>query len=342
MPLPNGRSVRWLPAARSYPQANGLHGPGVNNLVYGRHMSAVWDPRVIGIDDLDEEDPDEQMGSKDKHWVRFDTDERPWLVKLARVDTHDGTVSGEDWAEWLAQFVGHALGVPVATVAPALYENQRAVLSRSVLRDEREYLIHGNEVLSAAIHQYDQRTRGENLDYTPESVRCSLADVAQPVECAMPETGMAFDAWAGFLLFDALVSGRDRHDENWAIVRRGTDRWLAPSFDHGNSLGFQERDARKQRMLDDESYMMRWLERGSNPYFHGNPKLTDVALHALDLAEPRSRKHWKERLESLDLSDVESAAYSIDHRVMSDVSRRFVIRLLETNQRRLLDGYGAV
>ncbi len=59
---------------------------------------------------------DEPMGSKEKWWVELPTyGERPWLLKLARLDERDGTVSGEDWAEWTV----HQLAEQPAFLRPA-------------------------------------------------------------------------------------------------------------------------------------------------------------------------------------------------------------------------------
>ena len=57
----------------------------------------------------------------------------------------------------------------------------------------------------------------------------------------MPTTFGAFDAFAGYLLFDALIAHGDRHDRNWAVIvpppgARETEA-LCPSFDHAASLG---------------------------------------------------------------------------------------------------------
>lgn len=300
-------------------------------------MSLTWDRLVLGVNDLDVDDPEEQMGSKEKNWVRVEGDDRRWLVKVARIDDHDGTVSGEDWAEWGVQHVAAALGVPAADVRPAVFDGHRATASRSLLHSESESLIHGNELLSAAFDGYNQAIRGENPGYTLTAIHTALEGLPGPRELESPMS--AFDAIAGYLLCDALVSGRDRHHENWGVVRRGEDRWLAPSFDHGNALGFQERDERRVRMLEDEEHLIRWLRRGTSQHFAGRPLLTDLAIQALAMASPTSRAHWWERLHTLDLNAVREIFALVPDEVMSDASRRFVFSLLDTNQRRLLDGY---
>ncbi len=300
-------------------------------------MSPTWDPVELNMSDLDIDDPEEQMGSKDKNWIRIARDDRRWLVKIARTDVRDGTVSGEDWAEWIVQHVAAQLGMPTAEVRPAIFDGNRATASRSMLHDESERLTHGNELLSARFEDYEQSIRGENPGSTLSAIEVALAGIPGPREFGEPFD--AYDTFAGYLLCDALVSGRDRHHENWGAIRRGGERWLAPSFDHGNALGFQERDDRRARMLADESHLSRWLGRGTSPHFVGRPLLTDVAMSALERASPEARVYWWERLDAFDLETAEAVIDLVPSDVMSDVSRRFVSSLLYTNRRRLLDGY---
>ncbi|WP_375386533.1 hypothetical protein [uncultured Microbacterium sp.] len=283
---------------------------------------------------------DEPMGSKEKWWVELPMfGDRQWLLKLARLDELDGTVSGEDWAEWTVHQLADQLGVPSATIRPALLEGRRAIVSRSVLRDSLEYLDHGNSVLSARFADYDQSVQGENQGYTVAAVQHALEEVGPPADIEWPGSFTAFDVWAGYLLMDAWVAGRDRHHENWAVILRGDERRLAPSFDHRNALGFQERDERRVRMLDDEPHLMRWVERGTSHHFAGKPKLTELAWSALGLASPTARRFWIERLDAISGDAVGSVVSQVPRAIMSEVTHTFVVRLLATNRRRLLDGY---
>ncbi|MCU1410595.1 MAG: hypothetical protein JWR04_1302 [Rhodoglobus sp.] len=286
-----------------------------------------------------EADVDEPMGSKEKWWVDLPWGDRRWLLKLARLDDRDGTVSGEDWAEWVVHHLSALIGVPTAAIRPAMLAERRGIVSESVLHDQLEYLDHGNSVLSARFPDYDQSVQGENPGYTPAAVRDALDNVAAPDEIDWPADFRAFDVWAGYLVMDAWVSGRDRHHENWATVLRGEELRLAPSFDHGNALGFQERDERRQRMLGDEAHLMRWLERGTSRHFVGQPGLVELANEALELASPTARDYWRSRLDSLDIADVQSVVDVPPTTIMSPVTRTFVVKMLETNRRRLLNGY---
>ena len=100
-------------------------------------MPDKWCPRTIL---LGSDESDEPMGSKEKWWTGLPDDDRRWLLKLSRVDRRDGTVSGEDWAEWLVSRLAGLIGIPAAQTLPATFEGRRGILSRSVLHDDAEYL----------------------------------------------------------------------------------------------------------------------------------------------------------------------------------------------------------
>lgn len=302
----------------------------------------IWEPVELDESNFVDDVAIEQMGTKEKYWVHIPDDDREWLVKLPQIDTRDGTVAGEDWAEWTVQHLAAVLGLPAAIVRPATFQGRCASVSRNMLADESERLIHGNELLSATFPDYDQSLPGENPGYTPEAVRTALESVGPPLEAPALADFTAYDVWAGYLLMDAWVAGQDRHHENWGLIQRGAaGRYLAPSFDHGNALGFQERDERRSRMLDDEAQFLRWINRGSSRYFAGKPTLVDLALGARHLAAPEAAAYWIARLEEAGDDPARSILAVIPEERMSEVTRMFVVRLLAANRRRLLDGYAS-
>ena len=55
-------------------------------------------------------------------------------------------------------------------------------------------------------------------------------------------------------MFDALIGNTDRHHENWGLIvgpgREGSEKRLAPTFDHASSLGRNESDQRMLRRMN--------------------------------------------------------------------------------------------
>lgn len=282
---------------------------------------------------LPDED-EEPLGSKEKFWVR-DASRVRWLFKFART-SEDGFVSGEDWAEIVASSVAALLGVPTASVRLGHCDGRRGTLSRSIVPDGWT-LVLGNELLSRNNSQYVGGQSTENPEYSVAAVHAELRRMPPPLGWVGPDDVDGFDVWAGYLLLDAWVAGSDRHDQNWGAVTDGSVVHLAPSFDHGNALGFQVRPATHEQMVQELERLHSWARRGQCRYFANRPSLLALARQALQLASPAARQFWVARLDAVTDSSIESALIRAPNALLSVSSRRFCQELLSYNRRRLLD-----
>lgn len=281
---------------------------------------------------------DEPLGTKQKFWVENPEDDRPWLFKFAR--ERDGDVRGEDWAEWVVHHISGLAGVPTAEIRPATCGGHRGIVSRSVVSAvNTERLVHGNSLLVEVDPGYEPDRMRSNPRYTVASVRSALSGVRPPIEFTAQESLDGFDVWTGYLVMDALVAARDRHHENWGIVSSKADRRLAPSYDHGNALGFQENDSHRLRLLADSAARDAWLRKGRSHHFAGKPSLVELAHEALLLASSAARCYWSEQLQSLSSADVTSIVECVPLEIMSDPARRFAVDIVSVNRERLLRDY---
>lgn len=297
---------------------------------YPPHRWCPVDPVIEGWETVGEE----PMGSKEKHWVR-DPCGQLWLLKFARQKA-DG-VRGEDWAECVVHALAGLIGVPTACVGPAVCNERRAVLSRAVqAADER--LEHGNELLGRRDSSYEKSEPRENIGYTVAAVQRALEGIAAP-NAATARWG-AFGVWSGYVLLDAWVAGRDRHHENWAVARGESHVRLAPSFDHGNALGFAEPEKRMPG-LDSPDRVRRWCEDGTSPHFAGQPSLVEIAREALHLGDPDAAVYWVSRLRDVRPDDVRAILVALPQSLVSEGRRRFIERILDTNRERILDAFSA-
>ncbi len=149
----------------------------------------------------------------------------------------------------------------------------------------------------------------------------------------------AFDRFCGYLVLDAVVANRDRHEENWGVLRDPAGRvTLAPAYDHGNSLGFNLQDDRRLMELDRDPELETWASRGMADRFEASRDVTLVAFahRALALGTPGVEAFWLERLAAVTNSELDAVVTATPE--MSEACRTFCLRLLTTNQRRLLDG----
>jgi len=277
---------------------------------------------------------EEPLGGKEKFWFTGPDGHR-YLFKYARCDDDGSNIRGEDWAEWAVAELAALVGVPTATTLPAYCNGRRGILSKSVVSGS-ERLVHGNELLARAIPGYDADTERHNPGYHVDAIQAALADVAAPKDCG-PSVQSAFDALAGYLMLDAWVAGRDRHHENWAVITDAGPPRLAPSYDHGNALGFQEPETKIGVLAVDDPRLCDWLQRGKSHHFAGKPTLIDVAVDALSRATPKARNYWLNRLSNVQVVDLRAILDDVPSSFMSDLGRKFRVRLLVHNRERILD-----
>lgn len=149
--------------------------------------------------------------------------------------------------------------------------------------------------------------------------------------------------FAGYLLLDAWVANRDRHDNNWAVLRpitrSGDPLLLCGSYDHGNSLGFNVADEARSRLLAERGGVAQWCGRGYADRFEqpgeGRLTLVDLGRQALAMCPAAAGEHWLRQLDHVDTDMVRDTLARVPR--MSDAARSFAYRILEANRRRILD-----
>ncbi len=294
------------------------------------------------------EDPDEQLGARGSTWlvepVGGDPEAGPlWIFKPVRKRrvVHDDQTPWfeEDWAEYVATRVGELLGLPVAGIDLAVRDGRRGVISPSFVPDPGHPPTFGNELLFREDPDYPLDAKGEVPGYRPERCLELLREHGPPVGSA-PAFRSASDAFAGYLLLDAVVANTDRHHENWTVLQhRGSSR-LAPCYDLGTCLGFQLTDVERQERLEttDRNRTVRaWCERGHSRAFEDQPALVDVAVDAVAAASEAARALLIERLGLLTDTHLTQVVDAVPTDRMSRWAGKFAIEAIRINRARLLE-----
>jgi len=283
---------------------------------------------------------DETEGVEEKWWlIHPDTGDR-WLFKPPVVKCE--FQQGEDWAERVSTQLARVIGVPCADVELAHRGGRRGSLSRN-LQPAGWDIQPGQLLLAEFDPDYVSKAKGRP-GHSLARIYAALRDkhVQPPVDAA---AGFgAFDVFAGYMVLDALVANRDRHDDNWSILTPppgdATYR-LCGSYDHSNSLGYNVHDRKCGQLLSETDGVGRWARKGTAHRFEHGPDgpatLVDHAVNALSMCEPPVREFWIEAVRSVTHDMLDDLLKSVAG--LSGLCRTFASELLKINRERLLHAY---
>jgi hypothetical protein len=281
---------------------------------------------------------DETSGAEEKYWLQEPAGTR-WLFKPVTVKQEH--VHGEDWAEKVVAELGCLLGIPCARIELAEFRGRPGCISAD-LRPVTFELQPGQVLLEVcAVPGYVHGTGRNHPGHTLENIWTVLDGALPPPGCAIPFDATAYDVFAGYVLLDAWVANRDRHDNNWAVLRPllASDEplRLCGSYDHASSLGFNLKDDARVRRLADGS-VKSWCVKGTAWRFDYEPSTTLVQLasRALELASRDAQRYWREQLSDVSHEEVQNVIARVPR--MSDPARTFAESVLSVNRRRVLDG----
>lgn len=282
---------------------------------------------------------DETSGDEEKYWLQEPETGCRWLFKAVTIK--QGRTQGEDWAEKAVAELADQLGIPCARIELAEFNEARGCVSADLC--PRDCELQPGQVLLEERNApgYVHGTGKKHPGHTLENIRLCLEDALPPPGLALPFDATAYDVFAGYVLLDAWVANRDRHDNNWAVLRpilaSGGPQRLCGSYDHASSLGFNLTDDERSSRLAREQGVTSWCGRGTAWRFgyDPTPTLAELAAQALGLASREAQQYWHERFIQVEHDEVLYVLERVPR--MSDLALTFAGKVLEVNRRRVLD-----
>lgn len=131
-------------------------------------------------------------------------------------------------------------------------------------------------------------------------------------------------------VYDALIANNDRHCDNWGVLSGPKGMRLAPIYDNGSSLGFNEVMEKKQKMLTDDKMLAGFCNRGRPSIgLPGRRKPKHFEL----LSYLHSHMHHEllqvlPRVEKLNKNMLFAIINDIPNQIMCDFNKKWVVRLL--------------
>ena len=212
---------------------------------------------------------------------------------------------------------------------------------------EPEWLrVHGNEVMAEGIPGYDGSRGAGRGDH---SIRNILPAVGKWAERHDLDPQAILGELASYAILDGLIGNTDRHHENWMFFYHPERRsyQLAPSYDHGSSLGRELQDAsrrvsRSRSAILASGRMLNYLLGGGTPravYIGSDsPKAPPPLVTAKLLCRwhPDVARPWLERLESATERAFRNVIDRVPDEFISPVARDFAHRILTISREELL------
>ncbi|MCZ0703015.1 hypothetical protein J2T56_001270 [Natronobacillus azotifigens] len=251
-------------------------------------------------------------GTRTKFWlIKPELDPGNVIKYLFKIPT-EGT--GGHWAEFVASKVGKKLGFHTAEVEFAVHEGVLGTISKN-FRPKTEELYEGGDLFLARFEDFNRRS----LTYY------ELPNIIELLAAYNIEK-----AFVDFPVFDALIANNDRHCDNWGVLSGTNGIRMAPIYDNGSSLGFNEVMERKQKMLTDDRMLLGFCNRG-NPSIglpgRKRPKHLELLIY-LHSHMPRDLELTVTRLEQLNKGMLLSIVNNISNDIMCELDKEWVIRLL--------------
>ncbi len=195
--------------------------------------------------DVSEWEADELVvapGRRGKDWL-IDPETREYgLFKLPHYHVAEAA------AEKVAAELGVVLGVPTARTDLVLRNGQRGIISYKFLQKE-ESLVDGGDLIIGMWPEYE-RTRGKEHSF-------------QLVEQVLAPYGLV-ESMIQLIVLDGVIGNSDRHQDNWSVIVSSSGaRHLAPSYDHGSSLGGHIADEEIELYLESER-LAHYVARGKS------------------------------------------------------------------------------
>ncbi|WP_342558007.1 HipA domain-containing protein [Metasolibacillus sp. FSL K6-0083] len=278
---------------------------------------------MIDISRWERDIKSQASGTRTKFWLfepnTNSEDNSKYLFKIPTKDT------GGHWAEFIASKVGAQLGFTTVDVKLAKYNDDIGTISKN-FRHKTEDLYEGGDLFLARFTDFNRHSLAYyELPYIMELL--SEYDIEKEF-VAIP-------------IFDALIANNDRHCDNWGILSGPNGIRLAPIYDNGSSLGFNEVADRKQNMLTDDRMLAGFCNRGRPSIGLPNrkrPKHLEL-LTFLQNYLPNEFREVIMRLNCLNEDMLLTITKDIPVTVMKEQERKWVIRLLLYRKDWILNWY---
>ena len=167
-------------------------------------------------------------GASEKIWLVNPTTKEKGLFKFPKVkDEEKNIITGEYWAEKLAEKIGGLLDIRCSRIDMGTYNGRIGSMSYNFVKEDEKF-DEGIIFIQSKYPYYSKKNLIDNFSKMPYSVQLIKNSIEKTIN---------FKDFLKVIIFDALIGNSDRHHSNWGIITNvNGNKYLSPLYDNGSSL----------------------------------------------------------------------------------------------------------
>lgn len=204
----------------------------------------------------------------------------------------------------------------------------------------------GFAVLATYKKNYD-KTRGKPIRQPQHNIRdifCSVKALERDLGSTTPINERSLlEQLTTYMILDGMIANTDRHHQNWMLINEYkcgiNNLTVAPSFDHGSSLGSKLADQERDEILSSDGVLDHVRNLKGKVFEDGS---NGRAPSPLDLAKSLCTR-WSDyaqstlaKLENVRDSEFRAIIDRVPGNFMSDIAREFAYQTIVTSKNELL------
>lgn len=259
-------------------------------------------------------------GASEKIWLINSTTKEKGLFKFPKIKYEERhIITGEYWAEKLAEEIGNLLGIKCSRIDIGTYNGRIGSMSYDFIK-ENEKFEEGITFIQAQYPYYDRDRLIDDYSKMPYSIQIIKNSTTGIIN---------FKEFLKIVFFDDLIGNSDRHHSNWGIITNSNgNKFLSPLYDNGSSLCSYENENNVEIFFKDKLKFAALINTKSKSAIGWNEKRP---IRHFELIQNIRDAYYDDTIEFIKIIKVK-----INEKNINDILNNFNNNLINENMKKLL------